>query len=217
MSVEVLNDYGFAKRTPTLKSGKAGKARYTVTIKSEPLLIQTDPKALGKPVADAIAEMYREAIKSITASASPATIKAREAARRGVQRGDLWAMKRYSGGKTGTRVPAQTEKLFHDSGRLLESIKVGATSQGWVINVAGNRFDPNTLNGGEAALLRIMERLRELAPIWGDPQRIKDDVRFARAMRDVQSNMLRKATDRTVELQKQVMKTVWQGFLRLVA
>lgn len=222
--IMVLNDYNgtsFEKRTGfrTNKAGNrvAGKSRYTVTIKSEPLLIQTDPKALGAGPAQAIADHLKQRVSDITETVSPATMKARLSAQKGVIAGQAWAMKRYSGGRIGTRAPARTDKLFHDSGRLIESIRVGATSTGYVINVAGNRFDPTTLNGGQEALMRIMERLRELVPEWGDGAKLLDSLPVQRALRDGVKNALQKANERTVELKKQLMDQTFGRLLRLVA
>lgn len=210
------NDTSFDRRTPTLKSGKAGKARYTVTYRCEPLLFETDPKALGAPVAVAIQDHLKQAVAGISATAAPATMKARLGAQKAVMQGKPGAMKRYSGGKLGTRAPARSDKLFNDSGRLIESIAVGATKNGFTINVAGNRFDPTTLNGGEAALLRIMERLRELVPEWGDGAKLLDVLSVQRALRDGAKNMVQKATDRTVELQRQLMGQVASAAMRVL-
>lgn len=221
--VYVLNDYNgssLTRRTPRLKSGRSGKARYTVTISSEPLLIQTDPKALGAGPAAAIRDLLKQRTEDITATASEATMKARLSAQKAVMNGERWAMRRYSGGRIGTRAPARSDRLFNDSGRLIESIAVGATSKGYVINVAGNRFDPSTLNGGEAALLRIVDRLRELVPEFGDPKLLLDSLPVQRALRDGAREMVQKANARTVQTERQLMHTaagIAVRLLRLVA
>jgi hypothetical protein len=218
--VMVLNDYGggsFSRRTPQLKSGKAGKARYTVEIRSDPLLVQTDPKALGAAPAIAIRDHLKQRVGDISETASQATIKARLSAQKAVMTGQPWAMKRYSGGRIGTRAPARTDRLFNDSGRLVESIAVAARGDSWIINVAGNRFDPSTLNGGEAALLRIIERLRELVPEWGDARKLVDVLSVQRAIRSSLADAIVKATERTKDLQKQLLEQTFGRVLRLVA
>lgn len=214
--IRVINDFGLTARTRTFKSGARGKTRYTVTIKSEPILIQTDGKALMKRLADETAKIYQDRIRNISATVSPATMKARLSAQKAVIGGEGWAMKRYSGGKTGTRAPARSDKMFNDSGRLLESIRVGATPKGWVVNVAANRLNPETLNGGEAALVKIVERLREFVPEWGDPQALGRHLDFRRAMKETTGQMLAKANERTLELKKQVFGQLWSGVMRLV-
>lgn len=111
----------------------------------------------------------REKIKGITATASPATIKAREVARRALLKGEAWAVKRYGGGKMGTRIPAQSDRLFHDSGRFIESIVAAAAKDGtFRVNVAANRLSPDTLNGGQGALEKIWARLVQLVPEFQD-------------------------------------------------
>jgi hypothetical protein len=210
-----FNGTSMDRRIRQTKSGP-GKARYTVSFKSEPLLIQTDPKVLGAGPAAAIRDHLKQAVAGITDSAAPATIKARLSAQKAVMTDEQWAMKRYSGGKLGTRAPARTDRLFNDSGRLVESIACGATKDGYTINVAGNRFDPTTLNGGEAALLRIMERLRELVPEWGDGAQLLDVLSVRRALKDATTNMLVKAQERTVELKKQQMAVVANQLMRLL-
>jgi hypothetical protein len=212
-----FNGSSFEKRSRALKSGGTSKARYTVSIRSEPLLINCDPKALGAGPALAIAEHLKQRIAGITDTAAPATVKARLSAQKAVVQGEAWAAKRYSGGKLGTRAPARSDKLFNDSGRLIESIKVGATKDGYVINVAGNRFDPTTLNGGEAALFRIMQRLKELVPEFGDPKLLMDSLPIYKAIKQTQKDMMRLATERTKALQKELFDETIGKLLRLIA
>lgn len=214
--VMAINSYGLTRRTRTLKSG-ATKSRYTVSISSEPVLVNTNPKALCRGIADATEQILKDRIDAIQETASPATIKARQSALKGVMQGAPWAMRRYGGGRMGTRAPGRSDRLFNDSGRFLESIKVGATKDGWVINVAANRLDPSTLNGGEAALLRIVERLKEFVPEWGDAKRLMENLQFRRALDASVSNALKKATERTKELQMQLMQQTVGRLLRLVA
>ena len=214
--IRTLNNYGLQARTARLKSGKAGKTRYTVRIESEPILVQTDPRALTKQVADATAQIYKDRIEAISERAAPATIKARLSAQKAVMQGEQWAMKRYSGGWTGTRAPARSDRLFNDSGRLVESIRVGATRMGWVVNVSANRLDPSTLNGGEAALLQIVERLRQFVPEWGDPQMLNRNLTFRRALKESVDAALDKANERTVELKRQRMRQAFGAVMRLV-
>ncbi len=216
--IMTLCDYsGLTRRTPTLKSGKSGKARYTVTIKSEPLLFNTSPRDLGVGPAIAIKDHLKQRVKDISATAAPATMKARLSAQKAVMSGESWAMRRYSGGRIGTRAPARSDKLFNDSGRLIESIAVAATGKGYVINVAGNRFDPSTLNGGEAALLRIVELLRQHVPEWGNARELANVMSVQRAIRQTTGDMMQKANERTVELQRQLMRQAFGLLLRLVA
>lgn len=205
--VMVINDYGLTRRTSTLKSG-ATKQRYYTVIKSEPVLISTDPKALTRATASAAADHLRQRVQDISAQASPATIKRRQVAAKALAEGKPWAVQRYSGGRTGTMAPNQSDKMFNDSGRFARSIAVGGTKDGWVINVAANRLDPRTLDGGEAGLVKMVERLRQYVPEWGDANRLMEVLSVRRAMKDVGGEMIRKTKSETVDLMTRLMQSV---------
>lgn len=179
-----------------------GRQRFSVQIKPDPkgpIAINLDPVTLGKPVAEAIAHHLREKMKSIAASASPATIRAREAAKRALQRGEQWAMKRYGGGRIGTREPGQSTSLFNDSGRFADSIVARASKDGvWRINVAGNRLDPQTANGGTAGVLKIWTRLVELVPEFADMNALMAASDVVRARIKAQEKMFKKGTLKAV-------------------
>lgn len=213
--IMILNDYGTGSLTR--RTSTTGRSRYTVEIKAEPILIQTSAKALGAGPAQAIAAHLKERVADISAPASKATMKARLSAQKALIAGESWAQKRYGGGRLGTRAPARSDRLFNDSGRLIESIAVGTTSRGYVINVAGNRFDASTLDGGEAVLVRIVARLRDLVPEFGDPRLLLDSLPVQRALREGLADALQKSTDRGVELKKQLMGMTVGRLLRLVA
>jgi hypothetical protein len=147
------------------KTSTSGKTRFHIRVVSETLAFDMDTKRLVQPVADAMAHHFREQIRNISAQASAATVKAREAAKRALSKGEAWAAKRYAGGRMGAREPAQSTKLFNDSGRMIESIVATPASDGtFRVNVAANRLSPETLNGGQGALERIWARLVQLVP-----------------------------------------------------
>lgn len=219
-SVMVLNDYGLTSRT-RIGTGKAGnptrgKTRYSVTIKSEPILVETDPKALGAAPALAIRDHYKRSMRNISEPSTQATLRARQTALKAVVAGEPWAMKQYSGGRTGTKPPARSDRFGFDSGRFIDSIAVGTTRDGYVINVAANRLDPSTMNGGEAGLQRFVEKLRGYVPGFGNAAELVNVLSVQRAIRDSTKAMLQKATDRTVELKRQIMGQVFSGIMRLV-
>lgn len=154
-NVVIVNE-GFELRT-----SKSGRTRGTLRIKAEPLAIDCDPKSLGAGIADALALHYRNEIKSISAPAAAATLKAREVAERAYDADRRWATKRYAGGKLGSMRPNQTSRAFNDSGRFASSIRAYATRSGsWLINVAANRLDASTAG----SLSRIYRRLVQLVP-----------------------------------------------------
>jgi hypothetical protein len=207
----VLNDYGLTERSRVTAAGSI-KRRYTVEFRAEPIVHNLDPVALGKGPAIAIADFLRTRIAAIGAEAAPATIRARQAAAKAVAAGKAWATKRYAGGRIGAMAPAQSTALFNDSGRLVRSIVAGATRSGsYVVNVAANRLDPNTLdNGGTAALRRIVDKLRQYVPELGDPALLMDAIPIRRAVQDATKAMLQKLgaqyTRSSLQVAKQVLE-----------
>lgn len=190
---------------------KTGKQRFTVTVKAEGVAINLDPIALGAPVAQAIAHHLREKMQAITATASPATLRARKAAEMAIQAGKSWAVKRYGGGKMGNMAPNQSDKLFNDSGRFLKSIVASASKDGvWRINVAANRLDAKTATDGAAGVQRIWARLLELVPEFADMGKIMQSSDVVRARVAVQKKMITKANSAASAL-KQAMDAVNEG------
>lgn len=187
------------------RTSKTGRDRYTVTVAGDSLLINTDPKSLGKPVAEAIAEHLRMRITSITASVAPATIKAREAAKKALDAGKAWATRRYSGGRIGTMQPGQGNTFGNDSGRLAKSVAVGATKDGYVVNVASNRFDASTFNGGETGLQAFFTRLAQYVPELADPREWLNALPVRKAIKDSLSDAIQKAGEKRANLIRQRM------------
>lgn len=148
---------------------KSGKVRFSISLKSEPIIFNLNPKDLGNQVAEAMAKELRTRVESISVSASPATIKARESAAKALAANKPWAVKRYSGGKTGLTPPNQSHRAFNDSGRFAKGIVAQAAPGKWRINVPANRLDPATGN-----VDRIWARLIELVPAFGDTRLLLD-------------------------------------------
>lgn len=210
----VIGDYGALQRRTT----KTGKSRYTVEMSSTPLVINTDAKTLGRPVAMAIANHLRMRIETISAAASPATVRARKNASKALSDGTEWARQRYSGGRIGMLPPNQSDRLFNDSGRFARGIAVGANGDGWIINAAANRLKAAFLDGKnpEAALVTIFQKLRQLVPEFGNAGLMRDALLVRKAIRDVQQKMIVKATDQSVELRKQLLRSQFEVFEALV-
>ena len=174
-------------------TSKSGKQRFHIKVEAETLAFDLSTARLAKPIADAIAHHIREKIRAISTTASPATQAARKVAAKAFAEGKQWAMKRYSGGRMGPRAPNQSDRMFNDSGRFIESIVAQPASDGtYRINVAGNRLDPDTASGGAAAVGRIWARLVQLVPEIQDVGRImaSDDVLRAQT-RAVQGMILK--------------------------
>jgi hypothetical protein len=202
--IVINNPPGLESRT-----SKSGKQRFHIKVVAEPLVFSLDEKKIVQPLAEAFAHHIREKIRSITAQAAPATIKAREVARRALLKGEAWAVKRYGGGKMGTRMPAQSNNLFNDSGRMIESIVAQAAKDGtFRVNVAANRLNPETLNGGEAALQRIWARLVQLVPEIQDVGRAMQSDAMMRARAKAVQGMITKLRADSAEKVLRLIKTV---------
>lgn len=195
------------ERVRTLKSG-ATRSRVTLEIEGDSIGIGLDPRAYGKPVAEAMAELVRERIKTIAARAAPATIAARKRAKKALAEGAAWATRRYAGGRLGTRQPDESDRLFNDSGRLAESVAVGARpdEEGFTINVAANRFDPKTFTGGFAKLQAMYQRLLDFVPELREPRLFFDNIGVAKAVREAVTDNVIKVGEKNVAAVRQLMQ-----------
>ncbi len=165
--VIVLNDFGSMRVEERQRTTSEGTtSRYTMTITAEPILHDFAAAKVSAIVPKAIAELIKTQIRGITAKASEATIQKRVYAQAAFQRSAAWAMKRYSGGRTGSIAPgtASYDRLFNDSGRLADGIAVmqNTKEEGFTINVTANRLDPNAFGAGK--FTGMITRLRELVP-----------------------------------------------------
>jgi hypothetical protein len=207
-----------------------GRVQYSVTIESEPLVHDFDPKSLGAPVAVAMADSLRKKVLAISETASLNTLKARRSAERGLTnaadfkemqrgafakkeiaagRGDLlkagpsgaWVMKRYGGGKLGFMPPNQTNRKFNDSGRMAKSIVAQPSDEAWHINIAANRLDPTTTSG-ELGVQRIWRQLVRLVPAFEKPMTMFNERELQDAMRVSLQSLIAKAELTRNELTK---------------
>lgn len=193
--IQILNEPTELRR----RESKSGKARFTVEIRSEPLLHNLSPKDLGRGVAEAIADVLRERVRSISAVAGEATMRARLSALKAFTLGKPWAQRRYSGGRTGPMPPARSDRAFNDSGRFAASIVAQPKDDGFTVNVAANRLDPTTTAGDEG-VRRMWNRLVELVPEFGDPRRLMDDLRVRRAIDQGHKAMITKLEETSKRL-----------------
>lgn len=179
----VLNDFGLEEKQRTTSRGTS--SRYTVTIKADPVVINLSPKEMGRGPAEAIRQHISDGIKGIGVAAKPATILARRKALDAYRAGAPWALRRYSGGRTGPKPPDPTKgRAYNDSGRLADGIFVRGSGDSWTVNVPANRFDPDTFVGGREAMIRMVTRLQELVPGLGDPAALMRDPAIREAIAD---------------------------------
>ena len=192
------------ERGGTTSSGKARKKRFTLEVKSEPLLLDLDELMLGAGPAEAIQELISSQISHITQDAKPATVAFRARAARDLAAGKPWARKRYGGGRTGVKPPGQGAKLFNDSGRLAEGIFVRQNRKDntFTVNVPANRLDPSTFSGGAQALAEMTQRLVKLVPAL-DPRKLSTYQPVKSAISKAVKDMVAKADNaHAVKLQR---------------
>jgi len=207
-----LNDFGVTERLRTTSRGTS--SRFTVSITAAPITLVFDPKAMGQPVAEAIAEVIRTKVRDIGETVSPATIAARQRARDAFSRGEPWARRRYGAApipqaasvialgpaapdkrsnskRLGGMEPGQTSRFWNDSGRFAAGLIVRPTKGNeWVVNVPANRFDPVTFRGGRAALLDAIARLQQLVPELGNARELLKHPDVRAAMGEATSQLL---------------------------
>lgn len=200
--VVAINDFGLQERTRvSTVTGKDLGVRFAVSIVGTPVIHNIDTKALGKGPALAIEQHLRASMLSIQAKASDSTLERRKNAVAAHRVDDSKKFQdsleaRYSGGRLGTMPPNQSDRLFNDSGRFAKSIKAGfGNGNEWVINVAKNRLDPTTLNGGEVALAKVYAKLVELIPEFGDPEKLMKVNSVALSIVDAWRNVVMKNED----------------------
>lgn len=199
----VINN-GFTTRTSA-----SGRQRVTVEVRSEPLVHNLDPKQLGAGPAAAIAEHLRQRIMGIAARASDATIARRKRAAREAAEGQPTAARRYAGGRIGATPPAQSDRLFNDSGRFAKSIVARAANvdgEGtYIINCAANRLDESTFGKGFAGML---ERLAQYVPEIRNPKLLLDSLPMRRAIKEGMAQMIQKQEARISELRDARAKAI---------
>ncbi len=127
-----------------------------------------------------------------------------------------WVERRYAGGKMGPMAPDQSDRLFNDSGRMAASIASTAKDGGFTVNVAANRLSADT-----GAMTKIIARLVELVPEFGNAALLMDDLTVRRAVQQSIEAMVQKAGDRNAELRAKawsagigLAKSVVGGLLR---
>lgn len=207
-------------RSRTSRSGRVG---FYVEVQSEPVVTSFDPKTMGRAVAVAMANALKAKMRAITAGVSARTLEYREEALAGFVRGARWATRRYSGGRTGGRQPAQSDRAFNDSGRFADSIAVGAADDAWRINVAANRLDPSTTSG-ELGVRRIWTKLVQLVPEFGKPLMLFSEIGVRDAVKQSLEGMIVKAELRRTELTRaaaaakvQAARQILQALLQIAA
>jgi hypothetical protein len=193
--IEILNSWAdgnvsLAQRRGTLASGERRKARYSIEVKSEPLLLDLNEMNLGGQLAEAWTQRVKDQLQGVSTVVSKGTQAMREKARIAFNAGAAWALKRYSGGRIGPMAPNQSDKFGNDSGRLIKSVHLrqNLTDASYTMNVASNRLNREQFGRGYDA---FVERLISYAPIL-DPKRAIGDPIIERAVKDAAASAISK-------------------------
>lgn len=197
--VVVLNDLGassLSSRTRTTSGGTA--VRYSIEMKADPILHDFNQESLGQGPALAILALLSRKMKEIGVKASDETNLRRANAVPGLAAGVPSYVARYTGGKIGTKAPAQSDRLFNDSGRFADGMNVrfNPTDNNFTINVPANRLDPRTFGGGEAALVRMWQRLVDLVPEFKGGAEVLKHAEVREAIGEAVADSIVTRTDR---------------------
>jgi predicted nucleic acid-binding protein len=208
----VINDYGDAKLIQRTRS--SSKEVYSVQISSERIAVLVDEMELARPVAEAIAQAIREQTKAITAQVSKATIGFRKVAGKAFASGQSWALKRYSGGKTGATPPGQGTAFGNDSGRLANGIFANPdpSTGSFQVKAPANRLQRESF-GNDGAFDRFVARWIELVPALTRPL---DDLGVRRVLSNVTEKMHRKLAMQAAEKQAEVLVSALEWGARLL-
>lgn len=204
----VLNDFSgvtFEQRTRTSPTGKTG-TRYSLSIEAEPILHNLDGVMLGRGPANAIRDILEKQSRSIGEFTTKATQKARDKMAKAYAAGKDYAIKRYTGGRTGATPPKDggTDRIGVDSGRLAGGwfVMQNPVEQSFTVNVPANRFTPETWGGSMASLQAWVQRFVSLVPALRDPKSILASDEFVRAV----------ATSKPVEVITNARMRIWKAY-----
>jgi hypothetical protein len=150
------------------KSGALAKrAKTSIDIKADPLLVDPDAKDSATIYAGAIRDIIQRQIRGISKRVSTATVERRERASRNTTSRSY--KRRYAGGRTGETPPdPNSTQWASDSDRLVNGIVVGrprASSRfgaAVTVNVPANRLEPISFGVSQFASFR--DELRRLVP-----------------------------------------------------
>lgn len=186
----VVNDFGgvvLSERTRTSGNGNSA-VRYTLDIKATPILNDLNGVELGRGPSAAIRDILETQVLNIGQRAAEATLLKRKTAANAFRAGATWALKRYTGGRTGATPPGrggangQGDTFGNDSGRLARGwfVTQNPKEGSWTINSPANRLDPATWGG--PGFEAFVARLVDLVPALRDPRTLLDEPAFVRAV-----------------------------------
>lgn len=186
-------DTFFTKRTGTLPSGKLRKPRFTVEVRSEPILLNLDELNLGQSVAEAYKALLQDQGRAIVEPVKASTLKRRQQSYDAFNRGVPSAMLRYSGGRIGPKPPnPQSRFKYNDSGRMWDGlfIRQNTKDKTFTINLPTNRMNPDI--SGMATVMSWFADLQRLVPAL-NPAKAAQTPAMKTAIANAMDDMIAKA------------------------
>lgn len=163
----------------------------SVTVDSEPIALMLDEGVVAKRAAEMFAQRVREQTEQISSLVKPSTAKARGVTERAFAKGKSWALRRYSGGRTGATPPvAGALRQFNHSGRLARSIVAAyvESTKEWRINIAANRWNVRDFRN-EGQMQAAFQKWVDQVPMLKDAS---SDIKIQRAIRETFADVMQK-------------------------
>jgi len=208
--VVLVNDFRYRKGRQSKKTGRRGKRRMTVEFKSEVVACDYSAHNLMRGPAEQLQKMIRSDFGKITKKASPATIEKRKQAAKAFAAGKTWARKAYRGGTKAKaeRAPDPNSTTWGvDSGHLRDSFRPQwvASQSAWILNVAGNRLNPEPFRN-HAAFVAFLTELKRQVPAL-DPAKLGERRGWLDALDDATRDAIINLSDRRADLRSRRLKT----------
>lgn len=207
-SVQVINHHqaNLAIKPRTAAMPVASQRTFvTTTVESEPITVMLDEGAVARRAAEMLAQRIREQTEAIVEQVTPATAKARRKAEKAFANGESWAMKRFSGGRTGVTPPRPGEnRMFNHSGRLARGIfaTFRKEQKDFAINYPVNRWQPKDWPSMAAMQVAFQKWVDRIPVLNG---RASEDVGIRAAIKETFGDILQKQkinTDHKTATQK---------------
>lgn len=196
-AVQVINHHQANLNVKERFNAKGVKTGYrtniTVEVHSEPITVCLDEAAVAKFIAQAFAKRVSEQTREIAKTVTPATAKARRNLEKAYSAGKPYAVKQFSGGRTGATPPKTgSNQAYNHSGRLADGIVATLRGKGegaeWIVNYPANRW--NLQHWGDAAKMEVaFRKWVDLVPVMKNPAA---DLGIRRAAENMMSEVLHK-------------------------
>lgn len=193
-TIEVLHDFRELKR----QTQSGVKSRFAIDIQAQPIFHSLDNELrMGEAPAIAIRDVLSARIKSIAEDVRASTSRWRRRAEQGYADGEAYAVRRFSGGRTGKTPPINgSDQLFNHSRRLADGLFVREipAQRVWRVNVPANRLDPSTFRS-RGDFERMLAQLQSKVVEIRDPRRLVEDDQVFRTLRQSLLDQIRVAKD----------------------